>query len=91
MPSQKDLPIQKVDSIMAQLGFNPDSTDGAKAAFIKNLIKQAYGVEVALPVKYQEKSIETFEDFTIAAVDKKLLDEKPKQLEFDIQNPPKVG
>jgi hypothetical protein len=84
-------PIEKMDSIMAKLGFNPDSTDSTKAAFIKNLIKQAYGVNVELPPRYQETQATTFEEFTIAAIDKKLLDDKPKQLSFDLNNKPKVS
>jgi hypothetical protein len=92
-------PIEKVDVIMSRLGFNLEASDGAKAAFIKNLVKQAYGVEVNLPPKYQSSSPSTFEDFTIAAIDKKLLDPKSKnlasenteQLSFNLGTPPKAG
>jgi hypothetical protein len=38
--------MRKMGEIMKDLGFNEESSDGAKVAFIKNLIRQAYGVEV---------------------------------------------
>lgn len=85
-------PIERVDTIMARLGFNQDASDGAKAAFVKNLIKQAYGVEVTLPPQYQEPKPATFEEFTIAAIDNKLLTPKKEeeQLSFNFDTP-KVG
>jgi hypothetical protein len=88
-------PIDRVDTIMARLGFNQEASDGAKAAFIKNLVKQAYGVEVNLPPKYENSKPSTFDDFTIAAIDKKLLDPRDsQQLSFDLDKSkldPKVG
>jgi hypothetical protein len=91
-------PIEQVGTIMERLGFNQEATEGAKAAFIQNLIKQAYGVEVNLPPKYKSATAPTFEEFTVAAIDKNLLDPKQRTLKADEENqlefnlePPKVG
>ena len=41
--------MKKVGQLMKEVGFNPDSSDSAKEAFIKYLIKQATGVNVQTP------------------------------------------
>ena len=91
-------PIDRANTIMERLGFNQEATEGAKAAFIQNLIKQAYGVEVNLPPKYKEVVSPTFEEFTVAAIDKTLLSPKQRTLKTDEENQlefnldaPKVG
>ena len=34
---------------MKEIGFNPTGSDAVKEAFVKNLIKQAYGIHVQTP------------------------------------------
>ncbi len=41
--------MRKVGDLMKEIGFNKDSSEDVQKAFIKNLIKQAYGVEVKEP------------------------------------------
>ena len=41
--------MKKVGQLMKDIGFNPDSSDSAKEAFIKYLIKQSAGVNVQTP------------------------------------------
>lgn len=43
--------MKKVGDIMKELGFNPESSVGAQEAFVKNLIRDAYGVEVKTPTE----------------------------------------
>lgn len=57
---------------MQEMGFNPKSSDSAKEAFIKHLIKQATGVSVQTPTEKK----------TIQQNPKKIFN-FPKQLEFD--------
>jgi hypothetical protein len=45
--------MKRIDEIMGSLGFKAEADDSVKAAFIKNLIKQAYGVNVEVPDKYR--------------------------------------
>ena len=48
--------MERMDTIMEKMGFNKDAEDSVKAAFIKNLIKQAYGIQVEVPAAYQPKT-----------------------------------
>lgn len=57
---------------MEELGFNPNSSDSAKEAFIKYLIKQSVGVSVQTPT---EKKIILENPQVVVSF--------PKQLEFD--------
>ena len=41
--------MKKVGQLMKDIGFNPKSSDSAKEAFIKYLIKQSTGVNVQTP------------------------------------------
>lgn len=41
--------MKKASQIMNEMGFNPKSSDSAKEAFIKYLIKQSTGVNVLTP------------------------------------------
>jgi hypothetical protein len=46
--------MDRIGDLMEQMGFNKEADDSVKAAFIKNLIKQAYGVDVPIPPQYQK-------------------------------------
>ena len=41
--------MKKAGQLMKEMGFNPNSSDSAKEAFIKYLIKQSTGVSVQTP------------------------------------------
>jgi hypothetical protein len=41
--------LRQIGEIMKDMGFNKNSSQGTQAAFIKHLIKKAYGVDVELP------------------------------------------
>lgn len=41
--------MKKVGDLFQELGFNENGSDEVKIAFIKNLVKAAYGVELAGP------------------------------------------
>lgn len=43
--------MKKVGELMKDLGFNPNGSDSVKEAFVKNLIKAAYGVDVLTPTE----------------------------------------
>lgn len=43
--------MKKASQIMSEMGFNPNSSDSAKEAFIKYLIKQSTGVNVLTPTE----------------------------------------
>ncbi|MBK9293714.1 MAG: hypothetical protein IPM57_04600 [Oligoflexia bacterium] len=45
--------MEKVKDIMERLGFREGADDSVKAAFVQNLIFQAYGVKVEVPDKYK--------------------------------------
>lgn len=45
--------MKSVKEIMQVLGFRDGASDSVKAAFIQNLIFQAYGIKVEVPVKYK--------------------------------------
>ena len=98
--------MERVDLIMERLGFNKEADDGVKAAFVKNLIKQAYGVDVPLPAQYELKAQqpqspeEMMERFSRDTIEGKPLPEvrRPRegaqQLSFDLEcvtTEPKVG
>lgn len=36
---------------MKEIGFNPRGSDAVKEAFVKNLVKQAYGIPVQTPTE----------------------------------------
>lgn len=48
--------MEKVKDIMEKLGFREGADDSVKAAFVQNLIFQAYGVKVDVPEKYKTKN-----------------------------------
>ena len=43
--------MKKASQIMNEMGFNPNSSDSAKEAFIKYLIKQSTGANVLTPTE----------------------------------------
>jgi hypothetical protein len=49
--------MKKVGEIMKDAGFNQGSNTATQEAFIKYLIKQAYGVEVQTPTEKQNELI----------------------------------
>ena len=57
---------------MEEIGFNPNSADSAKEAFIKYLIKQSVGVNVQTPTEIK-----------IIQENPQIIVSFPKQLEFD--------
>ena len=73
--------MERVDVIMERLGFKKDSDEGTKAAFVKNLIKQAYGVEVPLPQQYEmpthDQPPQTMEELNRQTLEGKPLPKKP--------------
>jgi hypothetical protein len=38
--------MKKLGDLMKELGFNPTSAPGAQEAFLKNMIREAYGAEI---------------------------------------------
>lgn len=64
--------MKKIGQLMKDIGFNENSSDSAKEAFIKYLIKQSTGVSVQTP---NEKRIVQENPQKIVSF--------PKQLEFD--------
>lgn len=64
--------MKKMNELMKELGFNSNGSDSVKEAFIKNLIKASYGVDVVTPT---EKKI-------IQANPGKIV-QFPNQLSFD--------
>ena len=67
--------MKKAGQLMKEMGFNPNSSDAAKEAFIKYLIKQSTGVSVQTP---SEKRI-------IQEHPEKII-KFSKQLEFDLDD-----
>ncbi len=66
--------MERIGDLMEQMGFNKEAEDSVKAAFIKNLIKQAYGVETLLPPRYHKP--------TEITGDEGILADKEGQLSF---------
>lgn len=56
MPTSKEKELQSAGEILSEMGFDKGAKQSTKAAFIKYLIKQAYGVEVELPAIYQAQA-----------------------------------
>jgi len=48
--------MKRVGDLFKDLGFNESGSDDVKIAFIKNLIRSAYGVEIQGPSASQQKS-----------------------------------
>lgn len=59
--------MKKIGDLFSELGFNPEAEDSVKIAFVKNLVKAAYGVDmrnVPSPEKIKQvrKNQEKFEE-----------------------------
>lgn len=65
--------MKKVGDIMRELGFRDDAPQSLKEAFIKNLIKSAYGVEIETPSEKRHEALQLSFDFFQAP-------EKPQQI-----------
>ena len=50
--------MKKVGELMKELGFKEGASEQVQKAFIKNLIRQAYGVEVREPIETPQKTFE---------------------------------
>lgn len=64
--------MKKINELMKDLGFNPKGSDSVKEAFIKNLIKASYGVDVVTPT--EKKIIQANPDKIV---------QFPNQMSFD--------
>lgn len=65
--------MKKLGDLMKELGFNPNASAGAQEAFLKHLVRQAYGQEIAIQARPKRNS------------DSCSL-QSPEQLSFDIQD-----
>ena len=43
--------MESAQEIMAKMGFRTEASEAVKIAFIKNMIKHTYGVEVRTPLQ----------------------------------------
>ena len=50
--------MQSMKELMEELGFREGSSQTVQEAFIKNLIRSAYGVEVVTPSEKQKRAAE---------------------------------
>lgn len=68
--------MRRAGDILADLGFKENASEGAQRAFLKNLVRAAYGAEVtALPVRQPEPS-------SVPQKEKKLVNGEAVQLSF---------
>ena len=79
MSTTPEKALQSAGEILSVMGFDKGAKQSTKAAFIKYLFKQAYGLEVEPPVIYQTQNVSS----------------EPQQLSFNIENAsgdkPKAG
>ena len=68
---------------MKEIGFNPKGSDAVKEAFVKNLIKQAYGVNVPTPT---EKGIVLKNPGKFISLQQSEKYSMPAQMTFDFEN-----
>ena len=68
--------MKKIGDIMKEMGFREDASNSVKEAFIKNLIRSAYGVDVETP---SEKRTIVIKKLTGQSTE----EAKPKQKSFD--------
>ncbi len=74
--------MKSIGKIMEEMGFNPQASSSSKASFIKNLIKQAYNVDVEIPEIYKESGEHSLQS-KIAEIRQKKIE--PEQLEFNLE------
>lgn len=68
--------MKKIGDIMKEMGFREDASNSVKEAFIKNLIRNAYGVDVETPSEKRAKEIKKL-------TTKNAAEEQPVQMSFD--------
>jgi hypothetical protein len=54
--------MKKVGDLFQELGFNEKASDDVKIAFIKNLVRAAYGVNIPSPSTPEKKPKQIFEE-----------------------------
>ena len=50
--------MRHIEEIMKNLGFDKNSSEATQAAFVKHLVKKAYGVDLEIPEKYKNRKVE---------------------------------
>ncbi len=73
--------LEKMGDVLEQMGFNKNSSQSAKASFLKHLIKQAYNVNVEIPEIYKSTT-EVGERSIDSLFENKLMNKNEEQLEF---------
>ncbi len=66
--------MKKVGDLFQELGFNEKASDDVKIAFIKNLVRAAYGVSIpgpSVPEKKPKRSVEEQLSFNFESTLKK--------------------
>lgn len=56
MSQLKNRELQSAGEVLSEMGFDKSSKQSTKAAFIRYLFKQAYGVDIEPPQIYQNKA-----------------------------------
>ncbi len=79
--------MKKMGELMQEMGFRKDAPDSVKEAFIKHLIKSAYGVDVQTPSEKKMAQSETPKPgpATVTKLEvpaKPAIKPQPTQLEF---------
>lgn len=74
--------MKKIGDLMKEIGFNPNSSDSVKEAFIKHLIKASTGAQVQTP---SEKKIISENPKTIISLNGKESFSLPEQMSFDFE------
>jgi hypothetical protein len=68
--------LKPISEIIKEMGFNKNSPQSVQEAFIKNLIKAAYGVDVQTPSEKRTSQIEVQEqlsfDFEVSETKKRV-------------------
>lgn len=74
--------MRRVGDFMEDLGFNADAPEGAQKAFIKNLIRAAYGADVKNLADYQSTPASPQKKNLERAL-KNVSDQPAEQMSFD--------
>jgi hypothetical protein len=74
--------MKKLGDLMKELGFNPESPVSAQEAFIKHLIREAYGVDVETPTERRDRAPLKPK----SKVSEPTGSQKEKQMSFDIRD-----
>ena len=80
--------MKKIADIMKEIGFNKHGSDAVKEAFVKNLIKQAHGINVQTP---SEKKIIAEHPGKIVSMTMSEKYSLPTQLAFDFEEKSKIS